>query len=348
MSRTEPGRASWLMETSWPYGVLVVAMLFGASLLGLGVGLHLLFAPDSKAPAPLQALLPLPPDTAGADTSSGYLQRTVIEADSVAALRRSFEAHDYDLALAPEQEAALPPVPPVALERLPRDLGALDDIDERKRLFVQSVLPLVLMANRTVRTARRLVVALSENGEPPSEAEQMWLDALAERYGVPPGDRDTLLKRLDEVPVAIALAQAAVETGWGTSRFAVEGNALYGMRTWRADLDGMVPEERRDGEDFKVRQFEAPFESVWSYLHNLNTSPHYADWRAQRAALRAEGQPLTAEALLEGLSAYSELGAEYVGLLEELIRGEGLERLQEARLDGSAVAKAGAISPAAR
>lgn len=330
------GARSWLAESSWPYGLLLVAGGFGLGLLLLGVALQAWLWPASDRGALLEARIPAAPGRA-----LPPIPREPLDADSAAELRERFARQATGSAgdpSVPTNGAA--GVPPLALQALPDDLADLPDPEERKALFLQSVLPLVLMANRGVRRVREQVEAVAARraaGEAPSAAEAAWLDELAGLYGSEPGDLPGLLERLDVVPVPIALAQAALETGWGTSRFALQGHALFGARTWRDDQDGLVPAERAEGERYRVRSFAEPAESVWSYLHNLNTSPAYAEWRAKRAALRAAGTPLTAEPLLDGLVRYSEQGADYVALLRRLIETERLTRFAGARLAQPAV-----------
>lgn len=322
----------WIVETTWPYGLLLAAMLFGIGLLALGIALQALFTAGEDRGAVLERWIPTRPGR-----PAPPIPREPAEAGTVEQLQALFATRGYDLG---EGAAEGAPIPPIALQRLPSDLAALPDPAERKRLFLQSVLPLVLMANFSVRRVRQQLLELEarlDSGEVANPDEARWLSELARLHGlsVQRGRAlapSALLARIDEVPVAIALAQAALETGWGTSRFAREGNALFGARTWRSDMDGLVPLQRADGERFRVRSFDEPAQSVFSYLHNLNSSPAYADWRARRAELRQSGAPLRAAALLEGLSRYSEAGADYVALLETLIETEDLERLAPARL----------------
>ena len=320
-------RPSWLAETTWPYGLLLTALLFAAGLLGLGVLLHELLRPGVDHGARLEAWTPVSPER-----RTEPIPREALKAETAVELEQAFAERGYDFA---EPERWLAAVPPLALTGMPSDLAELPDPEDRKRLFVQSLLPLVLMANRGVRRVRGQVLDLKsrlDEGGSASEAEQAWLGELARLYHSEAGDVDDLLLRLDEVPVAIAIAQAVLESGWGTSRFAVEGNALFGARTWRDDLDGLVPLERGEGESFRVRSFGEPALSVFSYLHNLNSASAYTDWRAARAALRQAGAPLSAAVLLPGLERYSEQGADYVAKLERLIDDEDLNRFADARL----------------
>lgn len=310
----------------WPYGLLVGAMAFGALIMLGGLILQETFAPGLWTAR--ESWIPAHPDGPRSQPAPVY-----VSGRSVDDLKRSFARIGYAL---PSDGAAR--VPRLKVAGLPDDLTDISDAKERKALFLQTVLPMVLTVNEDIRLARREVMALakqvaSEDGLEDEDLE--WLSDLQRLFGIKqkgeaPAPR-ALLKRIDEVPVALALAQAAIESGWGTSRFALEGNALFGQRTWKKG-DGLVPEARGDGESFRVRSFSSPVESVWAYIHNLNTSPAYGNWRARRAQLRAAGKSLNATALLAGLEAYSEKGAEYLAALDAMIRKEKLGRFQKARL----------------
>lgn len=314
-----------LAASRWPYGLLVGAMAFGAGVMLLGLVLQDSFAPGLWTAR--EAWLPAHPDGPRSQPAP-----VTVSSRSADALKRSYLRIGYEL---PAERGAR--VPRLRVARLPDDLAELTDAKERKALFLQTVLPMVLSVNEEIRTARRAVIALSKAaaGGGLDEDEREWLDELERRFAIErKGDAPAtkaLLARLDEVPVALALAQAAIESGWGTSRFALEGNALFGQRTWKGK-DGLVPEARAEGQSFRVRSFATPAESVWFYVHNLNTSPAYGQWRARRAALRAAGKPLSATDLLLGLEAYSEKGSDYIAMLDEMIRREKLGRFQQVRL----------------
>ena len=325
--QADRGQAS---ASRWPYGLLVGAMAFGAVIMLGGLILQETFAPGLWTAR--ESWIPAHPDGPHSKPAPVY-----VSGRSVEDLKRSYARIGYEL---PSEGAAR--VPRLRVAGLPDDLSEITDAKERKTLFLKTVLPMVLSVNEELRVARREVVALSkkagtEGGLDEDEVE--WLGELERLFGIKrKGERPAtkaLLKRIDEVPVALALAQAAIESGWGTSRFALEGNALFGQRTWKA-TDGLVPEARKDGESFRVRSFSMPVDSVWSYAHNLNSSSAYGEWRNRRAQMRAAGKTLEATALLSGLEAYSEKGDEYLAMLDQLIRREKLGRFQKVRLAGPA------------
>lgn len=223
--------------------------------------------------------------------------------------------------------------------RLPAALAGDMPTAERKQAFIDALLPAVRHANVVVAAERARLKALLkdiDDGRGPSAEDRRWLDDLARSYGLASFDEDAageLLLRVDIVPPSLALAQAAIESGWGTSRFARTGNALYGERTWRADT-GMVPAERPAGETFEVRAFESVLDSVASYMKALNTHPAHAAFRERRAALgRETGRPSGA-ALASTLASYSERGPDYTATIEEVIRLNNLGDFDGARLAG--------------
>jgi Bax protein len=224
-------------------------------------------------------------------------------------------------------------VPRLAVLSLPRDMAKLDDSEARKGLFLRTLLPLVLQANLELRRARGKVMAAldAQAAGRLAATDALWLEAVAQWYGAAPGDAADLLSRIDAVPPSLALAQAAQESGWGTSRFALRANALFGQRSWGDDAIGLAPIEAVR-EDFKVRAFPDLMSAVRAYLHNLNSHPAYSELRDQRARARALGLPLHALELVRGLESYSEEGPDYVAALSELIRSNSLEALDGLRL----------------
>ena len=207
-------------------------------------------------------------------------------------------------------------VEPVYLRRLPRNLDELT-ADERKQRFISIMLPLMLRANEELEQRRGLVQkAVLDND---LERLKLW----GRLYGYTPENgtvRDyerELLMRVAPIPVSIALAQSAIESGWGTSRFALQGNALMGQWAWNLDA-GIRPREARY-EDQVVRAFASLFDSVRAYMHNLNSHAAYGGFRETRAGIPSEPGARDITRLVNQLGGYSEKGGEYTDTLKNII-----------------------------
>ncbi len=231
-------------------------------------------------------------------------------------------------------------VPPIALESLPDDLARIRQTDERKQLFFLSLLPLVLMANEEIAQQRQELIWAAEAfdaGVSLGALQEERIEALAAEYHVT-GDplrelhvREELLSRIDILPPSMVLAQAANETGYGTSRFALMGNNLFGEWTFTPGA-GIVPHNRPRGARHEVRRFPTLYDSVRSYMKNINTHRAYAALREQRAKTRAEGLPLSGRELAHGLTNYSVRREAYVREIRSIIGRDRLSLLTSATL----------------
>jgi len=231
-------------------------------------------------------------------------------------------------------------VPPFILETLPADLKELNSIEEKKRLFFLSLLPMVLMANEEILKQRQELTAIFrhyDSGLPLSPQQWERLYFLAEEYGMdenPLTDllaRRSLLRRIDILPPSLVLAQAANESGYGTSRFAREGNNLFGMWTY-ARGTGMVPLKRPAGKTYEVRRFPTLYDSVRVYMNNLNVHRAYRPLRELRSLLRSRGLDLRGVDLAAGLRLYSARREAYVKEIRSIIRRNDLSRLSSTTL----------------
>jgi Bax protein len=249
----------------------------------------------------------------------------------VADLLGRFERQGYDLGAVAAKKAE---VPRLFLLRLPRDWRRLAQTDARKRAFIMVMLPLVLQANERILADRdrlRKLEAARAKGKRLRARDRAWLDSLAASYGVEPGDRKALRLRLDVVPPSLAIAQAAIESGWGTSRFATAGNAMFGQHTPKR-RGAITPNERAPGQNFSIRSFQTLGDSVASYMKNLNTHRAYRMFRQRRAESRRNRKTIRGAALVEALAAYSERGEDYTRALGRLLESNDLARLDTARL----------------
>jgi len=214
---------------------------------------------------------------------------------------------------------------------------------EKKRIFFRSMAPLVLRSSELILRDRARLDEL-RNGDVSTEDRQ-WMTELAVAYGVvkdadatlDEAVLDELLIRVDIVPVSLALSQCAEESGWGTSRFAAEGNALFGQWSWGGK--GIKPQQQREGMgDYRIAAFETPLQSIMAYMRNLNTHAAYAGLRARRAELRAKGERMSGFELAKTLDKYSERGPAYVESLHAIMRVNQLDPADDAFLgDGPTI-----------
>ena len=256
----------------------------------------------------------------------------VITPASAQDLASLFDTHNYTLENSARDDKK---IPPIFISTMPKDLHAIASVDEKKELFIRSILPLVLLSNERISKdrARLLQIAYTlQKGKALSQTERDFLDVLYVEYETTPGDIAELIERVDIVPPSLALAQAAEESGWGTSRFAQMGNALYGQQVLEGD-EGILPLERVEGRKHYVRSFDTLYETVASYTNNLNSHRAYGEFRKARAEMRRNKDVLNPEILAKTLVKYSERGEDYVKTIKRIMRINDLAALDAARLD---------------
>jgi len=225
-------------------------------------------------------------------------------------------------------------VKPVALTLLPEEIKMIENTQERKEFFIQIILPLILQENNNIRLDRKRLFSII-NKSNNTKLEKKWLEKKYKQYGVVSKDLSTLKIRMDEVPVSLAIAQAAKETGWGTSRFAQEGNALFGQWTWSGE--GLKPKEADQSKGHKVMKFNVLQASVRAYQRNLNTHRSYQNFRLARAELRDREKPLDSIVLSQFLKNYAETGKKYVEVLQKIIIQNKLKDFDDSRLLPSSI-----------
>jgi len=244
---------------------------------------------------------------------------------SAATIEELFKSTNYNLKDVRKNKL----VKPISLDLLPKEIVKIENVKKRKDLFIQIILPLVIDENNSIKLDRiNLFNILNKSKN--TKTEQEWLNIKFKQYGVVNKDLSTLKIRMDEVPVSMAIAQAAKETGWGTSRFAQEGNALFGQWTWSGE--GIKPADAEDDSTHKVMRFRVLQASVKAYQRNLNTHSSYKGFRSARAELRNEGKKLDSMILTEYLDKYAETGKEYVKILQQIIRQNDLTDFDDAKL----------------
>ena len=257
-----------------------------------------------------------------------------LETDTVrlnaSTIKQLFDETDYKLKDVREKKL----VKPVALTLLPAEIKMIENTKKRKEFFIQIILPLILKENNNIRVDRkRLFNIINKSNN--TELEKKWLSQKYKQYGIPSKDLSVLKIRMDEIPVSLAIAQAAKETGWGTSRFALEGNALFGQWTWSGE--GLKPKESEKNEGHKVMKFNVLQASVRAYQRNLNTHSSYQEFRFARAKLRDEGKELDSLILSEFLNEYAETGEKYVEVLQQIIKQNNLKDFDDAKLLPSSI-----------
>ena len=220
-------------------------------------------------------------------------------------------------------------VKPIYLTKLPKDLKTLGDTKKKRELFIKIVLPLILDENEKILEDRKtLFKILGKNFN--TVGERVWLKRRFKEYKIEDQDLSKLKIRMDIIPVSIALAQAANESGWGTSRFALEGNALFGQWTW--SKKGISPKNKDPDSSHKILQFQILKASVKAYKNNLNTHNAYQEFREVRAQLRQENKKITGLDLTKYLKKYSAIGEKYVAILDDIIEKNSLADFDNANL----------------
>ena len=219
--------------------------------------------------------------------------------------------------------------PGISIDLLPKEIKQIESTKKRKEFFIRIVLPLILEENYLIRLDRkRLFVILNKNNN--TESERKWLKSKFKQYGVVNRDFTTLKIRMDEIPVSLAIAQAAKETGWGTSRFALEGNALFGQWTWSGE--GIKPASADSDATHKIMKFKILRASVRAYQRNLNTHSSYKEFREARAIQRDNDGKLNSLELVKYLDKYAETGKEYIVVLKKIIEQNSLTDFDAVKL----------------
>ena len=237
-----------------------------------------------------------------------------------------FKKNNFDPFTITEQELDYLPI----LSALPSDFDQLQDVKLKKKLFYLITLPIIHESNRLILEDREMIINIEKKflRADLNENEVNETVRLAVKYKLDYSTIDLKLfrdlkQRINIIPVSLALAQAIVESGWGQSRFALEGNALYGQWTTN-EQKGIIPEDRDEDKTHAVRKFENLQQSVQAYMHNINTHRAYYSFRVvRRIAERVQyTDPISAK--VKFLAAYAEIGQEYVDKLELIIESNKL------------------------
>jgi Bax protein len=239
-----------------------------------------------------------------------------------------FKDVDYDLSQVRNKKL----VKPIYFTQFPKDLDELQSTRLKKETFIKIVLPLIVAENEKIIADRKKLKLIS-NKKFTTDLEKQWLRQKLLEYKVKKGNMEELLVRMDIIPTSIALAQAAKESGWGTSRFALEGNAIFGQWTWSGK--GIAPLDRASNKKHKILKFPILRASVKAYQNNLNTHKSYSNFREKRMVMRQKNKNISGLELTETLNNYAQTGAEYTKILIQIIKQNRLTDFEPVRLVNS-------------
>ena len=239
-----------------------------------------------------------------------------------------FKDVDYDLSQVRNKKL----VKPIYFTQFPRDLNELPNARLKKETFIKIVLPLVVAENERILADRKKLQRILKKKQT-SELEKQWLRQKLLEYKVKKGNMDELVERVDIIPTSIALAQAAKESGWGTSRFALEGNAIFGQWTWSDN--GIAPLNREGNKNHKILKFPILRASVKAYQNNLNTHKSYSNFRDKRMTMRKKNMSIKGLELTDTLKNYAQTGSEYTKILNQIIIQNRLTDFEPVRLVNS-------------
>ena len=216
----------------------------------------------------------------------------------------------------------------VIFSSLPTDFMDVQPIIERKRLFINTLIPIIYSENLQILNDRKKILDWWRESDGENFSRDFWpqwLFELSENYGSSDSNLGNLLMRVDIIPISLALAQSAIESGWGTSRYSREGNAVFGQYTFD-ESKGLKPKDRNENDEFFIKKFPNLSESVRSYLKNINTHLAYADFREERKKLRMSGENLSGYKLVNFLKDYSERRESYIKDVKEIISSNNFQK----------------------
>ena len=250
----------------------------------------------------------------------------IVDLDTVKSLQQNKLIYDIRI----DQIRETKTIPNIKVAQLPKDLKSIKSIKNRKELFIKITLPLIVQENNKLSSLNKNIKLLKGSFDQISRKEAVWVQNLMEEYKA--DTLDSLIIKVDEIPVSLALAQAAIESGWGTSRFAYEGNALFGQYIWGKANNGIIPNERETDAKYKIKSFNSLTESVASYMKNLNSNFHYNEFRINRFVLRSNKLPLRGAYLAEYLSSYS-IEDDYIDKIKNIIEINDFQDFENLSID---------------
>ncbi len=238
----------------------------------------------------------------------------------------------------------------------------IQDVKTKKELFFGFILQLVREHDEQILTTREAIITLQENyllaqtqqaTEKQSDQETkealitddqtQWLKKLAKIHRVKlaiehPDFFNQLLLSVDVIPASMAMAQAANESAWGTSRFATYANNLFGQWCFKSGC-GLIPQQRPEGATYEVKVFSTPSEAVGQYMLNINRNKSYQQVRDVRKKYRAKEAVISGYSVVEGLENYSARGHAYIEELRSMIRFNKLSQWDNPKATYSEISK---------
>ena len=243
-----------------------------------------------------------------------------------------FEDVQYDLKKVRYEKK----VKPIYFTQFPKDLDEISNVKLKKETFIKIVLPLVVAENQKILNDKSKLEKILKRKDQ-TKKQKLWLNQKFKEYKINDKNLAELDIRMDIIPISIALAQAAKESGWGTSRFALEGNAIFGQWTW--DGAGLAPLDRSKEKNHKILRFPILRASVKAYKNNINTHKGYKEFRKKRLQLRKKNKQIAGLHLIHSLDRYAETGKEYTKTLEKIILQNSLSDFENVMLTNSVVKK---------
>ena len=228
-------------------------------------------------------------------------------------------------------------IPNTLITKMPQDMKDLKDVKTRKHLFIRIMLPIIIAEQKRIREQRKTLKLILQSDIQQNKKMQDWLNKLFKEYKIKPSlsfeeKANALLTKFDELPVTLVLAQAAIESGWGTSRFTRLGNSLFGEWTFEPG-NGIIPANRQPGKTHEVKAFPSLQDAIASYIKNINRNNAYKELRKYRADMRKNHQPLDAKILAKGLQRYSQKGEAYVTSLLKILNSKEFKQVEALKLD---------------
>ncbi len=301
------------MQTISTFNRNLVIFLVSLALINLAVGFYESFNKSKKSNS-TQINYQIKKMDLRKNESSGMSVDYISKAGEMLEI---FEKYDFSIdSFLKDDSANL-----IIFSSLPDDFMEIEPVNERKKLFIQTLLPIIYSENLKILEDRKKILDWWSESQGENFSRDFWpswLFELSEKYDANDSNLGNLLIKVDIIPISMALSQAAIESGWGTSRYLREGNAIYGQYTFEKNK-GIVPAERDSSKKFFIRKFENLSESTKSYFKNINTHLAYESLREERKKLRMNGETLSGLKLAGFLTSYSERKEDYVNDVKKII-----------------------------